>query len=53
MYSICHYVTYWCADDGCRFLPYVGQVTIIMNDYPYLKYALIGVLALFVIMSKD
>ncbi|KAL3136511.1 Signal peptidase complex catalytic subunit S11C [Trebouxia sp. C0009 RCD-2024] len=35
------------------FLPYVGQVTIIMNDYPYLKYALIGVLALFVIMSKE
>ena len=38
---------------GCRFLPYVGQVTIIMNDYPYLKYALIGVLALFVITSKE
>lgn len=37
----------------CRFLPYVGQVTIIMNDYPYLKYALIGVLALFVIISKE
>lgn len=37
----------------CRFLPYVGQVTIIMNDYPYLKYLLIGVLGLFVIMSKE
>jgi len=35
------------------FLPYVGQVTIIMNDYPALKYALIGVLALFVIISKE
>ena len=37
----------------CRFLPYVGQVTIIMNDYPALKYALIGVLAVFVILSKE
>ena len=35
------------------FLPYVGQVTIIMNDYPYLKFLLIGVLGIFVIMSKE
>lgn len=35
------------------FLPYVGQVTIIMNDYPYVKYALIGVLAIFVLTSKE
>ena len=30
---------------GCSYLPYVGMVTIVMNDYPTLKYALIGVLA--------
>lgn len=35
------------------FLPYVGQATIIMNDYPYVKYGLIGVLALFVLTSKE
>ena len=29
------------------------MVTIVMNDYPYLKYILIGVLALFVITGKD
>ena len=37
----------------CRYLPYVGMVTILMNDYPYLKYALIGVLGLFVLTSKE
>lgn len=37
----------------CRFLPYVGQATIIMNDYPYVKYGLIAVLALFVLTSKE
>ena len=36
-----------------RYLPYVGMVTIIMNDYPYVKYLVIGVLALFVITGKD
>jgi signal peptidase len=35
------------------YLPYVGQVTIIMNDYPMVKYVLIGVLALFVLTSKE
>eukprot|EP00198_Chlamydomonas_reinhardtii_P008277 XP_001697614.1 signal peptidase, catalytic subunit [Chlamydomonas reinhardtii] len=35
------------------FLPKVGMVTIIMNDYPYLKYALIGVLGLLVLTNKD
>jgi signal peptidase len=29
---------------ACRLLPHVGMVTILMNDYPYLKYLLIGVL---------
>jgi signal peptidase len=35
------------------YLPYVGMVTIIMNDYPYLKYALIGLLGIFVLTSRE
>ncbi len=34
-------------------LPNVGMITILMNDYPYLKYALIGVLGLLVITNKE
>nr|GEV45152.1 pentatricopeptide repeat-containing protein At1g52620 [Tanacetum cinerariifolium] len=34
------------------FLPYVGYVTIIMTDYPFIKYALIGALGLLAITSK-
>ena len=36
-----------------RYLPLIGQATIIMNDYPYVKYLLIGILGIFVITSKD
>ena len=35
------------------FLPYIGMVTIMMNDYPQLKYAVIAMLALFVITGRD
>eukprot|EP00878_Enallax_costatus_P003570 GHUV01003784.1.p1 GENE.GHUV01003784.1~~GHUV01003784.1.p1 ORF type:complete len:185 (+),score=27.08 GHUV01003784.1:275-829(+) len=35
------------------YLPYMGMVTIIMNDYPMLKYGLIAVLGLLVITSKE
>ncbi|EGG15960.1 microsomal signal peptidase subunit [Cavenderia fasciculata] len=35
------------------FLPYVGMVTIVMHDYPQLKYLLVGVLALFVLSTRD
>jgi len=35
------------------FLPYVGMVTIVMNDYPWLKYGLIMVLGLLVVTSKE
>ncbi|GJY93162.1 signal peptidase complex catalytic subunit SEC11A-like protein [Tanacetum coccineum] len=35
------------------FLPYVGYVTIIMTDHPFIKYALIGALGLLAITSKD
>eukprot|EP00741_Cyanophora_paradoxa_P005133 tig00000863_g4975.t1 len=35
------------------YLPYVGMVTIIMNDYPAVKYVLIGLLGLLVLTSKE
>ena len=35
------------------YLPTVGRVTIIMNDQPIVKYLLIGVLAIFVLTSKE
>ena len=35
------------------FLPHVGMVTILLTDYPYLKYALVGIMGLFVITSKE
>ncbi|KAJ7565866.1 hypothetical protein O6H91_02G078400 [Diphasiastrum complanatum] len=35
------------------FLPYVGWVTIIMTEQPYIKYILIGALGLLVITSKE
>ncbi|KAL6784694.1 SPC18 [Auxenochlorella protothecoides x Auxenochlorella symbiontica] len=35
------------------YLPYIGQVTIIMNDYPIVKVLLIAALGLFVITSKE
>jgi signal peptidase len=34
-------------------MPYVGMVTIWMNDYPWLKYVLIGGLALMVIIERE
>ncbi|GAB4820273.1 hypothetical protein N2152v2_007319 [Parachlorella kessleri] len=35
------------------YLPHVGRVTIIMNDYPFVKYLLIAVLGLFVVTSRE
>jgi len=35
------------------YLPYVGMVTIILNDYPSIKWGLIGMMSLFVIIAKD
>jgi len=35
------------------YMPYVGIVTILMNDYPQLKYALIAVLGLFVLTTRE
>ena len=35
------------------YLPYAGMATIIMNDFPFVKYVLIGFLGLMVITSKE
>jgi len=35
------------------FLPYVGMVTIIMNDYPKIKYAILAFLGLFVLLHRE
>ena len=36
-----------------RFLPYFGMVTIIMNDFPMLKYGMIAFMGLMVLVHKD
>mmetsp|Transcript_6912 Transcript_6912/g.7644 ORF Transcript_6912/g.7644 Transcript_6912/m.7644 type:complete len:184 (+) Transcript_6912:41-592(+) len=35
------------------YVPYVGMMTIWLNDYPSLKYVLLSLMAIFVIVSKD
>jgi len=35
------------------YLPYIGMVTIIMNDYPLVKYALVGIMGLFVLTTRE
>jgi signal peptidase len=35
------------------FLPHIGRLTILMNDYAWFKYGLIAVLGFFVLTSKD
>lgn len=35
------------------FVPYVGMLTIMMNDYPWLKFALLGVVGLFVLVHRE
>ncbi|CAM9411331.1 unnamed protein product [Phaeothamnion confervicola] len=34
-------------------LRYVGMVTIILNDYPLLKYVLVGIMGLFVLTNRE
>mmetsp|Transcript_15584 Transcript_15584/g.23216 ORF Transcript_15584/g.23216 Transcript_15584/m.23216 type:complete len:185 (+) Transcript_15584:24-578(+) len=34
-------------------LRYVGMVTIILNDYPIVKYVLVGIMGLFVLTTKE
>jgi signal peptidase len=35
------------------FLPYVGMITIWLNDFPWLKYVLIGMMAFFVMIGRE
>ncbi|KAL4426924.1 hypothetical protein ABPG74_012924 [Tetrahymena malaccensis] len=35
------------------YLPYLGMVTIILNDYPMVKYVVLGLMGLFVLIAKD
>ncbi|XP_058455154.1 signal peptidase complex catalytic subunit SEC11A [Malaya genurostris] len=35
------------------FLPYVGMITIYMNEYPNLKYGILGLLALYVLLHRE
>ncbi|EKD00836.1 hypothetical protein A1Q2_04846 [Trichosporon asahii var. asahii CBS 8904] len=35
------------------FLPYLGYVTIAMNDFPQLKYALLGTVGAFLLLNRD
>ncbi|CEM27628.1 unnamed protein product [Vitrella brassicaformis CCMP3155] len=35
------------------FLPYVGMVTIWLNDYPWLKFVLVGTMGFFVIIGRE
>lgn len=34
-------------------LPYVGFVTIVMNEWPQLKYGVLGLLALYIILHRE
>ena len=34
-------------------VPYLGMVTIILNDYPMLKYVMLGMMGLFVLTNKE
>jgi len=35
------------------FVPYIGMVTILMNDYPKVKYVILGILGLFVLVHRE
>ena len=37
----------------CRYMPYVGYVTIALNDYPKLKYLLLGGLGLSLLLQRE
>lgn len=36
-----------------RYMPYVGYVTIALNDYPKLKYLLLGIMGLSLLFQKE
>lgn len=49
----CYVLAFNTQFSSCRFLPYVGMVTIQLTDYPMLKYVLVGLMGLFVITAKE
>lgn len=36
-----------------RNVPYLGLITIIMNDYPQVKFLILAVLGIFVLINRD
>jgi len=36
-----------------RFLPYAGYVTILLNDYPMLKYVVLGLLGISLFFERE
>ena len=45
--------THWLICTQVGTLRYVGMVTIILNDYPALKYVLVSIMGLFVLTNKE
>ena len=41
------------VDIWFSFLPYIGMVTIVMNDHPQLKYLVLAVLGFFVLVHRE
>ena len=39
--------------DDCSNIPYSGFFTLLLNDYPAVKYTLIGLLAVSTLITKD
>lgn len=35
------------------YLPFVGILTILLNDYPWLKWSILGLMGIMVLTSKD
>ena len=42
-----------CVVRFCSVVRYVGMATILMNDYPWFKYVLLGLMGLFVLTSNE
>lgn len=38
---------------ACRSVPYVGMLTILLNDYPMLKFVLVGGMAVLVLTQRE
>ncbi len=36
-----------------RHVPYLGMLTIIMNDYPQVKFAVLGILGVYVLLTRE